>query len=352
MTASDAPRATILRSYGALLRRRAILLGLMALVAVMGFVLDLITGPAEIPAAAVLQGLFDAEALAPTRRFIVFDVRLPAALTAILVGAALSLAGAEMQTVLNNPLASPFTLGVSAAATLGAALAIAVGFSLPFVGDAWAVSANAFAFALASVFLLQALARLRGSGPETLVLFGIALVFAFNALVGLIQFISSQEALQQLVFWSLGSLDRANWSTVQLLAVAVAGTFPFSWAARWRMTALGMGDERARSFGVAVRRLRFMALLRVSFLAAAAVAAVGTIGFVGLVGPHIGRLLVGDDHRFLLPASLLAGAIVLSFASTLSKVAVPGAVLPVGIVTSLLGVPAFLALIVGRRAGR
>ena len=321
----------------------------MATAAVLAFALDLVTGPSDLPAWDVVRGLFDGSALPAAQSFIVRDVRLPGALTAVLVGAALSLAGAEMQTILNNPLASPFTLGVSAAATLGAALAIALGVSIPGIGEAWLVSANAFLFAVGSVFLLQALARLRGRGPETLVLFGIALVFAFNALVGLIQFLSSQQALQQLVFWSLGSLGGANWTSVLLLSLAVALTFPFSYAARWRMTALGMGDERARSFGVAVGRLRFASLIRVSLLAAVAVAFAGTIGFVGLVGPHLARLIVGEDHRFLLPASALSGALVLSLASTASKTVVPGAIVPLGIVTALIGVPAFLALIVGRR---
>lgn len=335
--------------YAATLRRRMALVLALAVGAVFAFALDLVTGPSSMGAAEVLRSLFDPDALPATQHFIVRQVRLPGAVAALLVGASLSLAGAEMQTILNNPLASPFTLGVSAAATLGAALAIALGIALPGIPGSWVVSANAFLFALASVFLLQGLARLRGSGAQDLVLFGIALVFAFNALVGLIQYISSEQALQQLVFWSLGSLGGADWAGVRVLAVAMALTLPFSYRARWRMTALKMGDERARSFGVEVGRLRFAALIRVSLLAATSVALAGTIGFIGLVGPHLARLLVGDDHRFLLPASALAGALVLSLASTASKAIVPGAVVPLGIVTSLIGVPAFLALVVGRR---
>lgn len=349
MTEPAASTTSIAHAYGAVLRRRWALLAAMVVGTAVAFLVDLITGPSDLAAADVLRGLLDPDAVRSTQAFIIRDVRLPTAITALLVGAALSLAGAEMQTILNNPLASPFTLGVSAAATLGAALAIAVGVSIPGVPEAWLVSANAFVFALASVFLLQALARLRGTGAETLVLFGIALVFAFNALVGLIQFVSSQQALQQLVFWSLGSLGGANWTSVRVLAVVVCLTFPFSFAARWKMTALSMGDDRARSFGVSVDRLRFVSLVRVSLLASAAVAFAGTIGFVGLVGPHLARLMVGEDHRFLLPVSALSGAMILSLASTASKVVVPGAVVPLGIVTSLVGVPAFLALVIGRR---
>jgi len=227
------------RAYRRRIRDRLLLVVLLAAATVVGFGLDLVTGPASLAWTDVLRALLDPDALPTTQRFIVWDVRLPAALGAVLVGSALSVAGAAMQTILHNPLASPFTLGVSAAATLGAALAIALGVRLPGIPDGWIISVNAFAFAFGSVLLLQGLAKLRGAGSETLVLFGIALVFAFNAVVGLIQFVSSQEALQQLVFWSLGSLGRVDWPAVRLLALVVAVTLPFSYAARWRLTAPG-----------------------------------------------------------------------------------------------------------------
>ncbi|HEY9211909.1 MAG TPA: iron ABC transporter permease, partial [Ancylobacter sp.] len=199
------------------------------------------------------------------------------------------------------------------------------------------------------VLLLQSLANLRGTGVETLVLFGIAMVFTFNALVALIQFVASQEALQQLIFWSMGSLARATWQKLGILALVIALALPFSLHASWRMTALRLGEDRARSFGISVNRLRFFSLLRVSLLAATSVAFVGTIGFIGLVGPHIARMLVGEDHRFFLPASVLTGAAIMSMSSVASKLVVPGALIPVGIVTALIGVPFFIALIFSRR---
>jgi len=264
------------------------------------------------------------------------------------VGAALSLAGAEMQTILNNPLASPFTLGVSSAASFGAALAIVLGVSLPFVPADWMVPLNAFACAFASVLLLEALARSRAAGMEGVVLFGIALVFTFNAAVALLQFVASQEALSQLVFWTMGSLGRSSWGGLATLAVVVALVLPFSLRTADAMTALRLGEDRARSFGIDVRRLRFFSLLRISALASTAVAFVGTIGFIGLVGPHIARMLLGEDHRYLLPASIMTGAVIMSLASVASKVLVPGVLLPVGIVTSMIGVPVFLLLILRR----
>ena len=346
----DARRhAAELAAYARLVRRRLAILVALGALMTLAVLADIATGPSNLPLGAVLGGLLDPAGLDVPTRVIVWDVRLPYAAMAVLVGAALSLAGAEMQTILNNPLASPFTLGVSSAAAFGAALALVLGVGLPGVPASWLVPGNAFLFAFGSVLLLQAMARLRGTGVETLVLFGIAMVFTFNALVAVVQFVASQEALQQLVFWTMGSLGRANWRNLGILAAVLALVLPFSLAASWRMTALRLGEDRARSFGIAVGRLRFAALARVSLLAATAVAFVGTIGFIGLVGPHIARLLVGEDHRFFLPASLLTGALVMSLASVASKLIVPGVLLPVGIVTALIGVPFFLALILSRR---
>jgi len=342
-------RARVSARYRGAVRRRLFLLALLLAAGAAGFCLDLATGPSNLPLAEVIRALLDPGAADAPTRVILWEVRLPYALMAVLVGAALSLAGAEMQTILNNPLASPFTLGVSAAATLGAALAVVLGIGLPGVARSWIVPGNAFVFAFGSVLLLQALARVRGAGSETLVLFGIALVFTFNALVALLQFVATEQALQNLVFWSMGSVARASPEKLVVLGAVLACVAPFSLRAAWKLTALRLGDDRARSFGVDVGRLRFASLFRISLLAATAVAFVGTIGFIGLVGPHIARLLVGEDHRFLLPASVLTGAAVLSLASVASKVIVPGVVMPVGIVTSLIGVPVFLALIVARR---
>ena len=347
---TDAQRhAAQLAAYARLLRRRLFILAALTLLMLVAVLADIATGPSNLPLATVVRGLLEPAVLDAPTRVIVWEVRLPYALMAVLVGAALSLAGAEMQTILNNPLASPFTLGVSSAAAFGAALALVLGVGLPGIPSSWLVPANAFLFALGSVLLLQAMAKLRGTGVETLVLFGIAMVFTFNALVALVQFVASQEALQQLVLWTMGSLSRATWPRLGILTLVLALVLPFSLAASWRMTALRLGEDRARSFGIAVGRLRFAALARVSLLAATAVAFVGTIGFIGLVGPHIARLLVGEDHRFFLPASVLTGAVVMSLASVASKLIVPGVLLPVGIVTALIGVPFFMVLILSRR---
>lgn len=325
------------------------MLCLLAGICFCSFCLDMATGPSWLGLPEIINGLFFPARADEGTLVIIREVRMPAALMALLTGMALSLAGAEMQTILNNPLASPFTLGVSAAASLGAALAIVLGLGLPGIPDLWLIPANAFLFAFGSVLLLQALARLRGAGVEAIILFGIALVFSFNALVALLNYIATPEALQQLVFWSMGSLARSNWEKIQILAVVVALVLPFSLSASWKMTALRLGEDRAHSFGINVRKLRFYSMLRISILAATSVAFVGTIGFIGLVGPHIARMLTGEDHRYWLPASMFTGAMIMSMASVAGKLLVPGALMPVGVVTALVGVPVFVWLILKKR---
>lgn len=340
----------ILATYHRQNRRRAALVVVLAVLTLCALLLDLVTGPSGLPLEQTVKALFGGDVSRGTS-VIVWDVRLPVALMALLVGAALALAGAEMQTVLENPLAEPFTLGVSAAAALGAAVAIVLGLTIPFLPPVWGISANAFIFALGALAILQVMGRLRGGGPEVLILFGIALNFTAGAFLSLLQFVASADALQQLVFWTMGSLSAASWAGIGVLASVLIVTLPFCLRAAWQLTALRLGEEQARSFGVDVAGLRRWALLRVSLLAASAVSMVGVIGFVGLAGPHIARMLVGEDHRYFLPASLLIGALVMSLASVASKLVVPGVLLPVGLVTSLIGLPIFFSLIM-RGKGR
>ncbi|GDE04595.1 iron/siderophore ABC transporter permease component [Escherichia coli] len=254
-----------------------------------------------------------------------------------------------MQTILNNSLASPFTLGVSSAAAFGAALAIVLGIGIPGVPESGFIPANAFLFALLSALLLDSLTRWTRVPTSGVVLFGIALVFTFNALVSIMQFVADEDTLQGLVFWTMGSLARASWEKLAVLAAAMAIVLPWSLRRAWQLTALRLGEERAMSFGIDVRRLRLGSLLRISLLAALSVAFVGPIGFIGLVAPHISRLLLGEDHRFYLPGSILIGGLVLSLASVASKNIIPGVILPVGIVTSLVGVPFFLSIVMRHR---
>lgn len=337
-------------TYHRLLRTRWLLIAALVFVIVLSTLADFTLGPSALSWSELFTTLLSPTDAEPTTRVIVWEFRLPYSMMAVAIGLGLGLAGAEMQTILNNPLASPFTLGISSAAAFGASLAIILDLSLPGLPHAWMVASNAFIFALLSAFLLDAVARWGGMSSSGLVLFGIALVFSFNALVSLMQFVASAEDLQALVFWTMGSLSRATWPKVGAMFLAVALILPLALRDSWKLTALRLGEERATSFGINVQRLRLTSLLRISFLAALAVSFVGTISFIGLIAPHISRRLFGEDHRFYLPGSALIGAMILSLASIASKNLSSGIIVPVGIVTSLVGVPFFLSVVLRRQS--
>lgn len=350
--AMAAPAASAISAdYRRRLLRRLLLIAFLIGLIFASLTLDVTTGASGLPLAEFWRTLLDPATADPSTAVIVWDIRLPYALIAVAAGLALGLAGAEMQTVLHNPLADPFTLGLQPAAAFGAALAILLNLSLPGVPAAWMLPANAFVFALGSALLLDGVARVTRMAASGVLLFGIALFFSFNALVSLLQFVSTADALQDLVFWLMGSLSRADWPKLTLLFGAFALILPWSMANAWRLTALRLGEDRAASFGIDVRRLRLASLLRASLLTALAVAFVGTIGFIGLIAPHIARRLVGEDHRFYLPVSALTGAAILSLASCATKNLIPGVIVPVGIVTSLVGIPFFIAIVL-RNGGR
>ena len=326
-------------------RRRVVMLALLTLGLVCSVVVDVALGPSNLGLLEVAQALWSPASVTKAQQVIVWDVRLPYALMAVVVGACLGLAGGEMQTALNNPLASPFTLGLAAASAVGASLALVLGLSWELGNLNIAVPLSAFVGAAGAALLIQFLAWRIGAGVETVVLFGIALLFTFEALLWLLQYVADDNVLQQIVFWTMGSLTRATWEKIAIVTTVFA--LCALWSARntWSLTALRSGEDQARSLGIAVERVRVVTLLRVSLATATALSFVGTIGFVGLVGPHIARLLLGEDQRTMLPAAALSGALMLSTASILSKSLVPGVVLPIGIITALVGVPIFLALI-------
>nr|WP_245217252.1 iron ABC transporter permease [Neoroseomonas nitratireducens] len=326
-------------------RAAAMAAGLAALAFVV--TLDAATGPAMLSPGAVARSVLRL-AEDPMIDAIVWSIRLPVALMAVAVGAALGMTGAVMQTVLNNPLASSYTVGISAGAGFGAALVIVLGAALP-VPDAFAVPASAFLFAALACSAVWLLGGRRGATAETLVLAGIALMFLFQALLALLQFLASPEALQQIVFWLFGSLQRATWGKLGIVLAILALAAPMLMRDAWSLTALRLGEERAAALGVGVRGLRLRAFVFVALATGAAVAFVGTIGFIGLVAPHLARMLLGEDQRWLLPGSALAGALLLSAASVASKTLSPGALLPIGIVTAVVGVPFFAWLVLRAR---
>ncbi len=309
------------------------------------FVIDVASGPSLFPLSDIVKGLLRPQTLSLEQKAILWDLRLPYACMAVLVGCALGLAGAEMQTVLNNPLASPFTLGISAAASVGASIVIISGWSMMLWNENLALTLGAFGMAVLATLLILWLSWWHGATTETVVLFGIGLMFSLEALLWLLQYMADSNALQQIVFWSMGSLARATWSKIGILAIVLLVCSLWTGSGVWSLTALRAGEEHARSMGLAIERIRLVALVRISLLSATALSFVGTIGFVGLVGPHVARLLLGENHRYYLPGSMLAGALMLSAASVLSKTLVNGVILPVGVITALVGVPLFVTLV-------
>jgi iron complex transport system permease protein len=334
--------------YRRALARRAAIVAALAAALLLATLTDISLGPSNMSFAEIGAALAGRDA-PPRHMVIVWDIRLPMALTAVLVGALLGVAGAQMQTILGNPLAEPFTLGISSAASVGAALGIVLGLGLTPGWGVGLITVNAFVFALAAAGFIFLMTRLQGVTPDTMILFGIAQMFTFNALLGLLQYRASETQLTQIVFWMLGSLARASWEKLAIAALIGAVVLPLMWRRRWQLTAIRTGDERAASLGVDVQRLRLEMLVYASLLSATAVAFVGVVGFIGLVGPHIARMLMGEDQRWFLPASALAGALILSLTSTVSKSIVPGVVYPIGIITALIGVPFFLSLILAQK---
>ncbi|QFT86548.1 Hemin transport system permease protein HmuU [Halomonas sp. THAF12] len=352
--ASTAPRAGSAAgagrdAYRALVVRRQLILAALSLALFASLCVDLALGPARFGLGEVIAALFTPDDVSQQARVILWEIRMPVALMALTVGASLSVAGAQMQTILSNPLASPFTLGISAGASFGAALALAFGVVLVPAAVDYMVPINAFVMAMLTAFAIHALSMRRGVTIETIVLLGIAMVFIFNALMALIQFFASQQAVSAVVFWTMGSLTKATWPKLWIALGVLAVVMPLLARHGWALTAMRLGDAKAESLGVRPRALRLEVLVLVSLLAAIAVAFVGTIGFIGLVGPHIARLLLGEDQRFFLPGAALCGALILSIGSLLSKVLIPGTVIPIGIITSLVGIPFFLFLVLSNK---
>ncbi|WKD58732.1 FecCD family ABC transporter permease [Corynebacterium caspium] len=329
------------------IRRWVIIFGLVA-VALLSFLVSTAVGATDISVRDVLIGLFNPSALDHRTYIILWKLRLPMAVMALLIGCGLALAGAQMQTILGNPLAEPFTLGISASAAFGGAASIVLGISI-VPNPQLNIAIVAWVSSMIATTVIVVFSIMRGASSETMVLLGIALVFLFQALLALIQYRASTEALSQIVFWSMGSMTRASWMANGIMATVLILSIPFFVVLSWRLTALRLGDARAAAMGINVPRLRIVVLIAVSLIAATTVAFAGIIGFVGLVGPHVARMLVGEDQRYFIPASLATGAMMMCASHAVSLLVKPGLAIPIGIVTAIVGVPFFLIIILTRK---
>jgi iron complex transport system permease protein len=276
---------------------------------------------------------------------IILDIRLPRTISGVLVGAALSLAGAVLQALLRNPLADPFVLGISSGAAVGAVLAILVGLGSTFLGS-YAVPGAAFGGALLTLLLVYFIARIGGRVPtQTLLLSGVIVSSFFSAIIMFLISATSNEKIYNVTFWLMGSLEYlASQSLgVMFLYLLVGGGVLFALARDLNLLALG--EETASELGVEVERVKKIAFVFASLITGAVVSVSGLIGFVGLVVPHLVRMIWGPDHRFLLPASALMGGILLVVADTVARTIVAPSEVPVGVVTAMGGAPFFVYLL-------
>lgn len=339
-------------------KKKRILIFVMLIMTVILAFACLFAGSASMSALDCLNALFGRSTAANVR--IVRNIRLPRMLAAVIAGAGLSVSGLVMQTNLNNPMASPSTLGVSNAAVFGANLSI-IAFSGGFLSTGnnlsnYAVGANpyacsfiAFVFSALSILLILALCSLRSFDSGTVVLAGIAVGAMWTAATTVLQFYATDVGLSAAVIWSFGDLGRATYKTDLIMLTVVAVGIVIFALLSWRYNALLSGDVSAQSMGVNVKRLRFVSLLLSSLITAVCVSFLGVIGFVGIICPHVVKRLLGQDHRFCITASALCGSALLLLSDTLSRCIGGGTALPVGAITSLLGAPFFLAIIFSRR---
>ncbi|MGQ9537213.1 MAG: FecCD family ABC transporter permease [Actinomycetota bacterium] len=339
--------------YRRFARRKSLVILLVALGSVALAITALGLGSADLSPLEVIRALLGrADA---TASHIVIHIRLLRVLAALLAGAALSLSGCVMQNLLVNPIASDYTLGISQGASFGAAVAIvalgagsaqsttvdAVRISNPYV-----VTVFAFLGAILTTLVVLGMARARGMTPEAMILAGIAMGALFSAGTVIIQYFASDVQVASVVFWTFGNLGRASWKELAIIAGVTLPVGAFFVARRWSLNALATGDETARTLGVNVNRIRLAGMFLASLLAAVCVAFLGIIAFVGLVAPHLMRRVIGGDYRYLVPGSMVAGSLLLLASDTIGRIIIAPVVLPVGAITSLMGAPLFIHLLV------
>lgn len=331
-------------------------IGLLVVVLIVVALFSLTTGASDASVRDVLAGWFldDDTALSARDRIIIYDIRLPRIVMGILIGAALAVSGAVMQGLFRNPLADPGIVGVSAGAGLGAITVIVLGSTVlgPLLGlfGIYTLPLAAFAGGLATTLVLYQVATRHGrTSVATMLLAGIALAAMAGAFSGVLISIADDRQLRDLTFWGLGSLAGATWSKIAAAGpIIIASLVAAPFMAR-SLNAMALGEATAHHLGIPVQRFKNIAIVSVAAATGASVAVSGGIGFVGIVVPHLLRLLIGPDHRYLLPASALLGAALLLLADAVSRTIVAPAELPIGIVTAAVGAPFFLWILLRRR---
>lgn len=336
-------------------KKIAIILILLALVFLF-FVVSVFVGSGTLSFKEVFLAIFNKGS--ETARLIVRRIRFPRVIAALIAGGGLAVSGLVMQTVLKNPLASPTTLGVSNAAVFGANFAIIVVGAGAFhsthgswlsISNPYLVSTFSFLSAIIAAGSILLLARLKNLNASAIVLAGVAVSAIFQAGTTLIQYFASDSQVASAVYWTFGDLGRASYKTDLIMFIVVAVSTLFFFLKRWDFSAMSGGIAYAKTLGVNTRFMTIMSLLLASLITSVTVSFLGIIGFVGLTAPQFMKRIVGDDYRFLLPSSFLAGALLLLISDILGRLPIFGTSVPVGVVTSLIGGPVFLAILLRRK---
>lgn len=343
-----------LQAYQQFLRRKQAALIIVVIVTFADAFFSIGVGSIRISASEILRVLLGGGE--KMHRTAIMNIRLPRAVTALIVGAALAAAGAVMQCVLRNPLASASSLGVSQGAAFGAALGI-VAFGGGVVNSANATTAItinnpyivtlcAFVFGMVSTVVIVAISRLKKNvGPSGLILAGTALSSLFSGASTILQYFADDTKLGAIVFWTFGNLGSTSWRELLILSLVFAAALVYFLLNRWNYNAMESGADTAKSLGVNTRSVMLVSMVICSLLAAVAVSFVGIISFVGLVAPHIMRKFVGNDYRYLVPGSAIVGSLLLVLADLVSRTVMAPVILPIGALTSFLGAPMFLFLL-------
>lgn len=317
-------------------------LAVLSALLLIAILISLRAGSYDTPIGELIKGIFGLSADKKIN-LVVQNNRLPRICTAILAGGGLGLAGCVLQAVLRNPLASASTLGVSQGATFGAAFAIVVlgmggttGFGVPFF---------AFLGSIAVALVILGLSRFRQVSPEGIVLSGVAISSMFTGATTLIQYFADEVELSTLVFWTFGDLGSTGWKDMGSMGIVVAVLCVYCICHRWDYNALLSGEETAISLGIHVKRLILVNMLLCCLCSSIIVANVGLISFIGLVAPHIVRMVVGNNHVYLIPGSILGGAVLLLLGDLFARTVISPVILPIGAITSFLGGPLFLYLL-------
>ncbi|NVO65793.1 iron chelate uptake ABC transporter family permease subunit [Methanofollis tationis] len=359
---------TVPADYQAYTRRKYLwILGGIALLFLL-FIFSISIGAVNIPAYDVLlslvNGMIDrvngflnpaAATVVPGKwDLIIWNIRLPQALAAIVAGVGLSVAGVAMQSILRNPLGSPFTLGISNAGAFGAAVSVILlgtGQMHSTVADAvtlnnpYLTTIVAFIFCLLATGVILLISRVRGASPEVMVLAGVALSSLFTAGTMFLQYFASDAQLAAVVFWTFGDVGRINWPELGIMSFVVVAATIFFIANRWNYNSIDAGDEAAKGLGVNVEGVRNIGMIVAALVSAVIVSFLGVIGFVGLVCPHMVRRLIGDDQRYLIPGSCVMGGVLLLASDTVARVIVAPYILPVAVLTAFMGAPVFIYLL-------